>query len=72
MVIFVNKRIYNFSPTLTVILAVVGHITWGVCISLHQFKSWILPFVITHAECIVGCSYAYIYCSIHYKIQKFL
>ena len=37
--LFVNKRIYIFSSTLTVILSIVGHITRDVCISLYQFKS---------------------------------
>ena len=37
--LFVNKRIYDFSSTLTVIASVVGHITRDICISLHQFKS---------------------------------
>ena len=37
--LFVIKRIYNFSSTLTVILSVVGHITRDACISFHQFKS---------------------------------
>ena len=36
--LFVNKRIYDFSSTLTVIASVVGHITRDICISLHQFK----------------------------------
>ena len=37
--LFVNKRIYIFSSTLTVLLSIVGHITRDVCISLYQFKS---------------------------------
>ena len=37
--LFVNKKIYNFSSTLTVILSVVGHINRDVFISFHQFKS---------------------------------
>ena len=36
--LFVNKRIYNLSSTLTVILSVVGHINRDVCISFQQFK----------------------------------
>ena len=34
-------------------------------------KFWMFPFFITHAEYIVGRSYAYVYCSIHYKTQSF-
>ena len=37
--LFLNKRIYNFSSTITVILSVVGHNTRDVRISFHQFKS---------------------------------
>ena len=37
--LFLNKRIYNFSSTITVILSVVGHNARDVCISFHQFKS---------------------------------
>ena len=37
--LFLNKRIYNLSSTITVILSVVGHNTRDVCISFHQFKS---------------------------------
>ena len=37
--LFVNKRINNFSSSLTVVLSVLGHITRDVSISFHQFKS---------------------------------
>ena len=37
--LFVNQRIYNYSPTLTIILSVGGLITRDVCISFHQFES---------------------------------
>ena len=71
--LFVNKRIYNLSSTLTVIHSVVGHINWDICISFQQLKSSgfshsLLPM---HAEYIVGRSYAYVYCCVHYKIHSF-
>ena len=37
--LFVNKRIYNYSSTITIILSVGGLVTRDVCISFHHFES---------------------------------